>query len=242
MSVPKLRMIAGPNGSGKTTLWNYLRSQFAFPLGFCLNPDEIDRELGVSGWLDFGSWGLRGEPEQLHKFVRVHPLAGQLGDNAFTVQGSRLTIGPGVRRGYLAAILCDFMRQGWVAAGQSFTFETVMSSADKVNLLREARGRGYRTYLYYICTDSLVINRERVAVRVSQGGHDVPSEKIGTRYERSLSLLVEAIRQSDRAYLFDNSGKSHRFIAEFEGGRLARVSEDLPAWFVTYVLSKHGAI
>ncbi|MFI5380015.1 MAG: hypothetical protein ACHRHE_12015 [Tepidisphaerales bacterium] len=188
-------MIAGPNGSGKSTLWNYLRSEFSFPLGFCLNPDEIDHELEHSGQIDFGSWGLHVEPEELHKFMRGHPLAGRLADNSIMFQGNRLAVGPGVRRGYLAAILCDFMRQRWVAGGQSFTFETVMSNEDKVNLLKEARRRGFRAYLYYICTNSLLINRERVAVRVSQGGHDVPQEKIGVRYERSLSLL--SLRKDD---------------------------------------------
>ena len=63
---------------------------------------------------------------------------------------------------------------------------------------------------------------ERVAVRVSLGGHDVPAGKLQPRYDRSLSLLPNAIRHSSRSYLFDNSGKSHRLIAEYDAGRLAR--------------------
>jgi predicted ABC-type ATPase len=76
---------------------------------------------------------------------------------------------------------------------------------------------------------------------VLQGGHDVPEEKIDARYQRSLALLPDAIRQSSRAYLFDNSGDAHRLIAEFDGGRLVSVSESLPGWFVgTHLLDAAG--
>lgn len=59
--MPRMRMVAGPNGSGKTTLVDYLRHTFSFPLGFYLNPDEVDRELAESGRFAFGNWGLRVE-------------------------------------------------------------------------------------------------------------------------------------------------------------------------------------
>jgi predicted ABC-type ATPase len=60
----------------------------------------------------------------------------------------------------------------------------------------------------------------------------VPEDKIEARYRRSLGLLPDAVRQSSRAYLFDNSGDAHRLIAEFDSGRLVAVSEPLPGWFV----------
>jgi predicted ABC-type ATPase len=111
-------------------------------------------------------------------------------------------------------------------------FETVMSSADKIGLLADARLIGYRVYLYYICTDSPLINLARVANRVLDGGHDVPAEKIASRYGRSLSQLPDAIKLCDRAYLFDNSGMSHRLFAEFEQGRLVSIADEQPDWFV----------
>ena len=67
--------------------------------------------------------------------------------------------------------------------------------------------------------------------RVQDGGHDVPADKIISRYERSLALLPEAVRLSDRAYLFDNSGQAHRLFAEFESGRPVNVDADTPEWF-----------
>ena len=78
---------------------------------------------------------------------------------------------------------------------------------------------------------------ERVALRVSQGGHEVPPEKITSRYDRSLRQLSKAIQLSHRAHLFDNSGKMHRLIAEYEGGKLIQASNDLPGWFGKYAIA-----
>jgi predicted ABC-type ATPase len=231
MSPPKLRMVAGPNGSGKSTLLDDLRG-LSFPLGYCLNPDTVEKELVQSARLDLGAWGLRVEEALLRSFIQGHPLGSSGTNPMVSVAGDVLTVRPTARLGYFAAMLCDFMRRQWVREKQTFTFETVMSAPDKVELLREALGKGYRTYLYYVCTDSVIINRERVKNRVLQGGHEVPEEKIESRYHRSLKLLPEAIRQSSRSYLFDNSGKAHRLIAEFERGRLMALSKELPAWLV----------
>jgi predicted ABC-type ATPase len=110
-----------------------------------------------------------------------------------------------------------------------------MSHPDRVNLLRDARRAGYRTYLYFVCTDSPIINAARIENRVKRGGHDVPADKVRERYARTLSLLGEAIRNSSRAYLFDNSGRQHVLVAEFEEGRARHVARDVPSWLAKNV-------
>lgn len=115
-----------------------------------------------------------------------------------------------------------------------------MSSRDKVNLLRSALAQGYRTYLYYVATDDPDINVARVAERVKNGGHDVPEEKIRSRYVRSLDLLMDAIRSSTRAYIFDNSGNKSRriWLAEVTNGTELELKVDVvPAWFAKAVLN-----
>jgi predicted ABC-type ATPase len=106
-----------------------------------------------------------------------------------------------------------------------------MSHPDRVEALEHARSRGYRTYLYFVCTDNVDINADRIAARVAQGGHDVPESVRRKRYRRSLALLPRALAASSRAYLFDNSGAEHRLVAEYEAGKLTRRVEDLPRWF-----------
>jgi predicted ABC-type ATPase len=237
MILPRLRMIAGPNGSGKSTLFEFLQRQTSFRLGHCLNPDTIERSLMESGRVDFRDWDLQVHDESFRAFCAAHGLREKLDLSSLSVVQNVLQIDSRLAGGYFAAVLSDFMRRQWLAARESFTFETVMSSADKIELLEEGLTLGFRSYLYYICTDSPTINRERVASRVSQGGHDVPRDKIASRYGRSLSLLPGAIRKSSRAYLFDNSQDRHELIAEFDAGRLVKISQELPGWFVKSVLS-----
>lgn len=122
---------------------------------------------------------------------------------------------------------------------QSFTFETVMSSPDKIQLLQKAQELGYKTYLYYVATEDPNINIERVSNRAAKGGHDVPHDKIISRYHRSLDLLLSAIKATNRAYLFDNSAENQICIAEItNGSELLMRSDTKPAWFQQYILDK----
>ena len=101
----------------------------------------------------------------------------------------------------------------------SFTFETVMSSPDKIELLKLAQKLGYRTYLYFIATKDPLINISRVRNRVKDGGHPVPEDKIVSRYYRSLDLLLDAVKVTNRTYIFDNSNSSHIWICEITDSR-----------------------
>lgn len=140
---------------------------------------------------------------------------------------------------YFASVAADFIRQKLLLAEQSFTFETVMSSPDKVSLLEKARGRGYRTYLYFVATDDPIINISRVKHRVKTGGHDVPVDKITSRYYRSLDLLSEAIKFANRAYIFDNSGSGLLLLAEITDAKSIELkTENITDWFNEYVLDK----
>ena len=137
----------------------------------------------------------------------------------------------------------DFLRQKLLELKVSFTFETVMSHRSKVELLARAQQAGYRTYLYYIATDDPEINISRVRNRVKLGGHSVPEDRIGPRYYRSLDLLMDAIRNTNRTYVFDNSSqnKDRTWVAEITDGKVLELKTDqVPAWFKRAVLDKIG--
>ena len=123
------------------------------------------------------------------------------------MDGSRLNIGPVDLNSYHASVITDFIRHQLLEVKASFTFETVMSDPSKIEFMRKARLRGYRTYLYFVCTEDVSINLNRVQIRVAENGHDVDPKKIRERYHRCLGLLPEALLETDRAYLFDNSGE-----------------------------------
>lgn len=116
-------------------------------------------------------------------------------------------------------------------AKKSFTFETVMSSYDKVELLKLSKSLGYKNYLYYIATSDPSINISRVKNRVAFNGHNVPEDKIVDRYYRSLGYLKEAVKLSNRAYIFDNSSDEKTWICEItNGSKVDMKSDEIPNW------------
>lgn len=135
---------------------------------------------------------------------------------------------------YEAASVAETERQLLVAEGASFCMETVFSdpAGAKLGFLRDAQAVGYILFLVFIGIDSAELAISRVVQRVEDGGHDVPDEKIRSRFPRTLENLRKAVCFVDYAYLFDNSAcdEPYRYVATFEGGKLARRSEITPAW------------
>ena len=139
---------------------------------------------------------------------------------------------------YLAADLAEFIRQQLLNSGVSFTYETVMSHSGKIDFLKKARENGFRVYLYYVATDDPDININRVKVRIEQDGHSVPDEVISNRYYKSLNNLREAVKQTDRAYIFDNSETQANLIAEINDGTDVTMNDavEMPKWVAEYLL------
>lgn len=215
-------MLAGPNGSGKSTIQTELKPQW---IGVFINADEIERALKESeGRLDLARLGITAEPApvlgRLEQHIRGSAFAGKLGLHALlgrmAVDPSLTLQVPGPFNSYLASVLADAIRRELLHEGKTFTFETVMSSRDKVDFMKEAKERGYRVYLYFVATDDPEINLDRVRRRVMQGGHPVPADKIRKRYTESIALMTEACEVAHRAYIFDNSGARHKLLAEVE--------------------------
>ena len=104
-----------------------------------------------------------------------------------------------------AAQLAEKQREEHVEQMQEFCFETVLSTERNLKLLKRAKERGYFIRCYYILTADPMINVWRVKARVESGGHDVPEEKIITRYDKSLELISELIKVCDICHIYDNS-------------------------------------
>ena len=141
---------------------------------------------------------------------------------------------------YFALVLVDFLRRQLLKEKISFSFETVMSSKDKIEFLQLAQQQGFRTYLYFVATADPEINISRVAYRVKMGGHPVPPDKIVQRYYRSLNFLIDAVTYAHRAYIFDNSTDSDSvLLAEItDGVELELKVDTVPQWFKTAILDK----
>jgi predicted ABC-type ATPase len=239
-----MRMFAGPNGSGKSVLKSYLPEPL---LGVYLNPDEIEADVRVRGYLDMKLFGVETTAENVlpvftgSEFLICQRLSGEAASLSYAE--GRLYFPGGVMNSYFASVAAEFLRQQLLKCRATFTFETVMSHPGKVGLLKQAQEADYRTYLYYVATDDPEINISRVANRVGLGGHAVPDEKIEERYHKSLGLQMKAIRHTNRAYIFDNStdnaDRRHTWLAEITDGRKLELKTDrIPAWFKRAVLDK----
>ena len=138
---------------------------------------------------------------------------------------------------YAAAKVADALRRELVNQRESFVFETVFSDpvGDKLTFLKDAVTAGYTVVLCFIGISSPGISEERVAMRVSQGGHDVPTEKLRTRYPRTLANLKAAIRELPHVLVFDNNDLSTPFrrVAVFENGKLTIRQNPLPRWLAS---------
>jgi predicted ABC-type ATPase len=103
---------------------------------------------------------------------------------------------------------------------QTVGVETVLATAKYRRLVLEAKERKFTIRLIYVLLSSGQLNIERVRLRVAKGGHDVPSDKILARREKSLDQLPWFLAQADEAWLFDNSNAKPRLIGTKSKGRV----------------------
>jgi predicted ABC-type ATPase len=103
---------------------------------------------------------------------------------------------------------------------------------DKIDFIRRAKQAGFFVRLFFVGTDDPSINSKRVALRVMEGGHDVPIGKIIARYTRSLANCSVAACVADRAYVYDNSvdNAPARLLFRLGDGKLLKRYGDVNRW------------
>jgi predicted ABC-type ATPase len=143
--------------------------------------------------------------------------------------GRELGIGP-----YEAAQAAGHIREALLAQKESFVFETVFSDpvGEKLAFLLRAEKAGHAVVLCFVGLDGAARSEERVAMRVLQGGHDVPTAKLRARYPRTMRNLKRAVRELPHVLVFDNSDLARPFrkVAEFERGKMVERASPLPRW------------
>ena len=135
---------------------------------------------------------------------------------------------------YEAATVADSLRRELVRQGESFVFETVFSDpvGDKLGFLRDAAAAGYTVVLCFIGISGADVSEQRVAMRVTQGGHDVPTEKLESRYPRTMANLTTALLEMPYVWIFDNDDlrAPYRLVVVYEHGQLVALHRPIPRW------------
>jgi predicted ABC-type ATPase len=99
--------------------------------------------------------------------------------------------------------------------GKSFAFETTLSTRSYKNKIVKAKEDGYRVTLLYFWLQSIELAKERVKIRVAEGGHHIDSEVIERRYKRGIENLFNIYPPIvDGALIFDNSEGKHELIVD----------------------------
>lgn len=109
-----------------------------------------------------------------------------------------------------------------------FGFETTLAARNYISLIRAAREEGYRITLLYFWLSSPDFARQRVAKRVSMGGHNIPGDIIERRYYRGIfNLLNLYIPICDSWMVIDNIDEVPEVIANggINGEKLIKNSD-----------------
>ncbi len=89
---------------------------------------------------------------------------------------------------------------------RSFIFEITGSARIYDKYLKDAKNAGYKINLLFLWLSSPEQAVKRVALRVKQGGHNIPKEDIVRRYYRGLKNLLDIyLPIADTAYVVNNS-------------------------------------
>ncbi len=135
---------------------------------------------------------------------------------------------------YAAAAAADAIRRELMRQRESFVFETVFSDpvGEKVEFLREMERAGYIVVLCFIGISAVETCEMRVSMRVSKGGHDVPSDKLATRYPRTMENLKLAMTTLAEVWVYDNDdlANPYHMVVRCEDGQVVKLERPVPRW------------
>ena len=124
-----------------------------------------------------------------------------------------------------------------LAREESFSIETTLATRSYGNLVRRAHNKGYRVTLLFFWLNSPELAIQRVAERVSKGGHDIPEDIIRRRYVSGIQNLFNLYAaEVDSWSIYDNSTTLRRNVA-FGGKTIKTVinNEEIYNQIISYV-------
>lgn len=133
---------------------------------------------------------------------------------------------------YQAVQLAEQQRNNLLRSGTSFCFETVYSHPSEIDFAARAKTLGYEVIMVVIHLDTAELNVARVAQRIEEGGHSVPTEKLIQRIPRMLENVRTSIPLCDQVRVLDNSSAEDPFrpVLTIRIGSVELHQKPLPEW------------
>lgn len=88
---------------------------------------------------------------------------------------------------------------------KEYIFETTLGGNSIAQRLLEAASKGIKVNILYVGLSSPELHLERIAHRVSKGGHNIPEQKVRERYIGSIHNMMTLLPVCYRIDVFDNS-------------------------------------
>ncbi len=98
-------------------------------------------------------------------------------------------------------------------ARQDFAFESTLSGLSYISRLKRWKAQGYRIEIAFLRLASVELALRRIAMRVKQGGHNVPPDDVARRFERGSRNFEQAYKLlADSWAVYDNSSNNLQLI------------------------------
>lgn len=118
----------------------------------------------------------------------------------------------------------------YIKEGKDFSIETTLAGGNAIRQMLKAKAMGYKITMFYVALRNVNQNIERVAMRVKNGGHDIPTEDIIRRSKTSFEHLYNNTNMIDNLVLIDNSEDDGEIVLEVNDGQITFESSNLPLW------------
>lgn len=106
---------------------------------------------------------------------------------------------------------------GLIDDGESFAFETTLATRSHKKKIELAKRKGYSITLLFFWLQNIELAKERVKIRVSEGGHNIEPGVIERRYIKGIRNLFDIyLPVVDNALIFDNSFTKPLLIAKID--------------------------
>jgi predicted ABC-type ATPase len=123
----------------------------------------------------------------------------------------------------------------YIEEGKDFSIETTLAGKNAIRQVQKAKEMGYEVTMFYIALSNVNQNIERVAMRVKNGGHHIPTEDIIRRNTTSFKHLYEYANIIDNLILIDNSEDNGEIVLEINNGIITFELSPLPQWAIPII-------
>lgn len=113
---------------------------------------------------------------------------------------------------------------------RDFSIETTLAGGNAIRLMRDAKTNGFEVTMFYVGLGDYRLNIERVAARVKNGGHHIPTEDIIRRHDTSMQNLMSHLHLLDHLIVIDNSRAEGEIALVIRYGSIIHRADLLPLW------------